>query len=103
MDVKDYCGAVGMELTAWKAKMYDVVRKLDKLGTAEREKVLTNVEDIHMLIEDMAARIDQLNRECPSEWSPEKKAIDNAHVDMRAKYEDTMDFIGKAAPVSVPG
>lgn len=103
MDVKDYCGAMSTELTAWKAKMYDVVRKLDKLGTAEREKVLPNVEDIHMLIEDMATRIDQLNRECPSEWSPEKTAIDNAHTDMRAKYEQTMDFIGTAAPVSVPG
>ena len=103
MDVKDYCGAMSTELTAWKANMYDVVRKLDKLGTAEWEKALTDVEDMHMLIEDMAARIDQLNRECPSEWSPEKKAIDDAHVDMRTKYEVTMDFIGKAAPVSVPG
>ena len=103
MDVKDYCGAMSTELTAWKAKMYDVVRKLDKLGTAEREKVLPNVEDIHMLIEDMAKRIDQLNRECPSEWSPEKKAIDDAHIDMRSKYDATMEFIGKAAPVSVPG
>jgi len=103
MDVKDYCGAMSMELTAWKAKMYDVVRKLDKLGTAEREKVLPNVQDIHILIEDMATRIDQLNRECPSAWSPEKTAIDNAHIDMRAKYEETMDFIGRTAPVSVPG
>ena len=48
------------DLAARKAKMYDVVHKL---GTAEREKVLTNVEDMYMLIEDMAARIDQLNRE----------------------------------------
>jgi len=23
MDVKDYCGAMSTELTAWKAKMYD--------------------------------------------------------------------------------
>ena len=103
MDGRDYCGAMSTELTAWKAKMYDVVRKLEKLGTADREKVLPNVEDMHMLIEDIATRIDQLNRECPSEWSPEKKVIDNAHIDMRAKYEETMDFIGKAAPVSVPG
>jgi hypothetical protein len=103
MDVKDYCGAMSAELTAWKAKMYDVTRKLDKLGTAEREKILANVEDMHMLIVDMATRIDQLNRECPAEWSPDKKAIDNAHVDMRSKFDDTMEFIGKAAPVSVPG
>jgi hypothetical protein len=44
MDVRDYCGAMSTELTAWKAKMYDTVRKLDKLGTAEREKVLPNIE-----------------------------------------------------------
>ena len=91
------------ELTAWKAKMYDTVRKLDKFGTAEREKVLPNIEDMHMLIEDMATRVNQLNRECPSEWSPEKKAIDDAHINVRSKFDTTMEFIGKAAPVSVPG
>ena len=83
--------------------MYDMVRRLDKMGTAEREKILPQVEDIHILIEDMAARIEQLNREYPSEWSPDKKAIDEAHVDVRSKYEETVEFIGKAAPVSVPG
>lgn len=103
MDVKDYCGAMGTELTAWKAKMYDITRRLDKLGTAEREKILPNVEDLHILIEDIGARIEQLRTECPSEWSPEKQAIDQAHVDVRSKYEETMEFIGKAAPVSVPG
>ena len=103
MDVKDYCGAMSTELTAWKAKMYDIVRRLDKMGTAERKNILAQVEDMHILIADMAARIDHLNRECPSKWSPDRKVIDRATVDMRAKYEETLDFIGKAAPVSIPG
>ena len=103
MDVKDYCGAMSTELTAWKAKMYDVTRRLDKLGSAEKEKVLSQVEDMHILITEIGDRIDRLNRECPSEWSPDKKAIDDAHIDMRSKYESTMEFIGQAAPVSVPG
>jgi hypothetical protein len=92
-----------MELTAWKAKMYDVVHRVDKLGTAEKEKVLGNVEDLHILVAEMEDRVDKLNRECPTEWSPIKKEIDNAHVDMRSKYEDAMAYIGKAAPVSIPG
>jgi hypothetical protein len=103
MDVKDYCGSMSTELTAWKAKMYDITRRLDKMGSAEKEKVLSQVEDMHILITEMGDRIDKLNRECPSEWSPDKTAIDGAHVDMRSKYESTMEFIGKAAPVSVPG
>ena len=36
MDVKDFCKGMENEMTAWKAKLYDVMRKVDKLGTAER-------------------------------------------------------------------
>jgi len=38
-----------------------------------------------------------------SQLEPQKKEIDDAHVDMRSKYEETMEIIGKAAPVSIPG
>ena len=103
MDVVDYCKGVESELTAWKAKFYDLSRKLDNLGSAEKEKVLPNIEDLHIVLAEMEDRIGELKHECPSEWSPVKKEIDDAHIDMRGKYEETMEFIGKAAPVSVPG
>ena len=35
--------------------------------------------------------------------SPMKKEIDEGSVDMRGKYEETMEFIGKASPVSLAG
>jgi len=103
MDVQDYCKSMETELTAWKAKLYDVMRKVDKLGTAEREKVLPNIEDLHMLLEDMSDRVVKLKTECPSDWSPIKAEIDEGSIDMRGKYEETMEYIGKAAPVSIPG
>jgi replicative DNA helicase len=103
MDVMDYCNGVRTELTAWKAKLYDVTRKLEKLGTDARDKILPNVQDLNILIDDMQQRIKALETECPTEWSPIKKEIDDAHVDMRSKYEETMEEIGKAAPVSIPG
>jgi hypothetical protein len=56
-----------------------------------------------MFITDMEDRIHTLETECPTEWSPIKKEIDDAHVDMRGKYEETMEAIGTAAPVSIPG
>jgi predicted nuclease with TOPRIM domain len=103
MNVKDYCNGVEIELTAWKAKLYDLTRKVDKLGSKEREKVLQNIEDLHILVTEMGDRIEQLKNECPTEWSPQKKDIDGSIVDMRGKYEETMEFIGKYAPVSIPG
>jgi len=45
----------------------------------------------------------QLKTECPADWSPIKTEIDEGSIDMRGKYEETMEYIGKAAPVSIPG
>ena len=103
MDVLDFCKGLENEMTAWKAKLYDVMRKVDKLGSAEKEKVLPNIEDLHMFLEEMKDRVETLKTECPSDWSPMKKEIEDSSINMRGKYEDTMDFIGQAAPVSIPG
>jgi predicted nuclease with TOPRIM domain len=103
MDVLDYCKGLENEMTAWKAKLYDVMRKVDKLGSAEKEKVLPNIEDLHMFLEEMTDRVETLKTECPSDWSPMKKEIEDSSINMRGKYEDTMDYIGQAAPVSIPG
>jgi predicted nuclease with TOPRIM domain len=91
------------EMTAWKAKLYDVMRNFDKLGTAEREKILPNIEDLHIFLEEMTDRVNTLRNECPTDWSPMKKDIEDGSTDMRGKYEETMEFIGKASPVSIPG
>ncbi|MGD8524138.1 MAG: hypothetical protein PVF56_23510 [Desulfobacterales bacterium] len=103
MDVTDYCKNMEIEMTTWKAKLYDVTRKVDELGSAEKEKILANVEDLHMLLEEMSDRVEKLRTECPSDWSPMKKEIDEGSINMRGKYEETMEYIGKAAPVSIPG
>ena len=103
MDVQDYCRGMEAEMTAWKAKLYDVMRKVDGLGSADKEKVLPNIEDLHMLLNEMADRVENLKTECPSDWSPVKGDIEKGSVDMRGKYEETMDYIGKASPVSIAG
>ena len=103
MDVKDYCSGLEMEMTAWKAKLYDLTRKVDQLGTKEKEKALANMQDLHILLAEMSDRVQQLKTECPSDWGKEKQQIEQASIDMRSKFESTMDYIGSAAPVSIPG
>lgn len=103
MDVKDFCSAMEAEMTSWKAKLYDVMRRIDRLGTAEREKMLLNIQDLNIFLDDMSSRVEQLRTECPSDWSPIKKDLEQGHIDMRSRYEETMEAIGKASPVSIPG
>jgi hypothetical protein len=56
-----------------------------------------------MFLEEMSDRVETLKTECPSDWSPVKKDIEEGTTDMRGKYEETMEYIGQASPVSIPG
>jgi hypothetical protein len=103
MNVFDYCKSVEEELTAWKAKLYDANRKIDLLSCSVKDKILANMGDLKMILADMEERIQKLSNECLTEWSPFQKEIDTGHVDMRSKYEETMNLIGSASPVSIPG
>jgi len=103
MEIKDYCRNVEQELTVWKARMYDLIHKMDRLPTEKVEKVRPHVEDLKMAISDMEVRLEKLRTECPTEWSPMRKEIEEAHVDMRSWYDEADTTLGKAAPISIPG
>ena len=77
---------MGMEIIAWKAKMFDLPRKVEGLGFNEREKALRNTQGRNICITEMSSGIEQLKIECPTESTPQKKDIDNGSVDMRGKY-----------------
>ena len=93
MKVKDYCRSVEVELYGWKAKMYDMVRKVDKLRGSEKEKIASQVEELHKHIEDMQNIIDQLQTECPVEFGPQKKQIEDSSEGMKKKYDDAMSAV----------
>lgn len=75
MDVKNYCANMEMELTSWKAKLYDVIKKIDQMPTGNKQRLLPHIEGFHMLMSELDERIVQLRTECPSEWSPVQKEI----------------------------
>ncbi len=90
MEAKDYCRSIEVELYGWKAKMYDMVRKVDKLRGSEKESVASQVEELHQHISDMERIIEQLQTECPVEFGPQKKQIEESTEGMKKKYEDAM-------------
>jgi hypothetical protein len=60
MEVKDYCRSVEFELIGWKAKMYDMVRKVDRLRGTDAQNIQINIEELHNNISDMERIIDKL-------------------------------------------
>lgn len=91
-DVQNYCDNVVAELSVWKAKVYDVVRKIDKLSSGDKAKMGNQVNDLHMLIEELENRIDRLRRECPIDWKPDQ-------IEMKTKFtrlEKAMDDVSQS-------
>jgi tellurite resistance protein len=93
MDAKNYCRSIEVELYGWKAKMYDMVRKVGKLRRAEKDQIASQVEELHNHIADMERIIDQLQTECPLDFDPQKKQIEKTAEDMKKQYEDAMSAI----------
>ena len=93
MDVNDYCRSVEIELQAWKAKMYDMVRNIDKLRAADKEKMSLEAEELHKNITEMEDIIQQLQTECPVDFSAQKKKVDETQAEVKKRYEDAMAAI----------
>jgi len=93
MDAKNYCRSIEVELYGWKAKMYDMVRKVDKLRRSDKEKIISRVEELHQNIAEMERLIEQLQTECPIEFGSEKKQIEETTAGMKKQYEDAMSAV----------
>ncbi|MBP1727232.1 MAG: hypothetical protein H6Q51_2530 [Deltaproteobacteria bacterium] len=99
MELQDYCRNVHIELSGWKAKMYDIVRRLDKLPTGDKAKVVDQVNDLHIIVEELEDRLYiiveeledrlfSLEKECPTEWSPVRTEIQNKLQALGYKWEE---------------
>jgi len=87
------------ELTAWKANVYDIVRKMEELGGGAREKVLPNIEDLHMLIAEMDDRIDQIRDNCTPETGiddikTDRELFNKSLGTLRVTAEEAMRGLG---------
>ena len=88
MHVRDYCDNVSAELMGWKVKMYDVMRKLQKVPSGDKDKVQPYLNDIHMILESLDDRIAQLRTECPTEWDPQKKEVDEVLGKLQVRWDE---------------
>lgn len=89
MKSTDYCKMMDIEMTNWKAKLYDVIRKFDGMPTGQREKVFEDVNALNIIMEELNEKIDSLRTECPVEWRPQQEAINAQLSDLGSKYGET--------------
>lgn len=82
----DYGKGMKTKWIACKAKIYDLTRKVARRGSKENEEVLRNNQELNMPITEIPSRIAQLKNECRTEWTSQRKIIDNGFVANPGKY-----------------
>ncbi|HHE75356.1 MAG: hypothetical protein DRH90_18290 [Deltaproteobacteria bacterium] len=99
MKAKNCCKTMEAELVAWKANVYDIVRKMETLPGGEKEKILPNIEDLHILIAEMDERIDQIRDNCTPETGiddirTDKELFDKSLSTLRVTADQAMRGLG---------
>ena len=99
MQAKNCCKTMEMELTGWKAIVYDITRKMETLPGGQRETIRPNIEDLHMLIAEMDDRIDQIRENCTPETGmddiqAERAAFNASLTSLRVNTEEAMQGLG---------
>jgi hypothetical protein len=77
MQVQDYCKAMLAEVSAWKARLEAMKKTADGFGSEQKEKVLPLIGQLEQEVVNAQLRVDQLENECPSDWSPIKNELDD--------------------------
>ena len=93
------CKTMEMELTAWKAMVYDIVRSMEKHSGGGKEKILPNIQDIHILIEEMDNRIEEIREKCSPETGiddirTEREKFNGDISSLRVKVDDALQVLG---------
>ena len=99
MSARNCCKTMEMELTAWKAIVYDISRKFEKASFSGKEAIVPYVGDLHILIEEMDERIEQIRENCTPETGMEnikveREKYDHALVNVRMKVDEAMETLG---------
>lgn len=92
MDIQSYCDNVCIELTGWKLKLTEIVTRLDDLPSGDKQKVVSEINDMHILIEEFNDRIQRLMQECSFQWEPDKMELEGKLSTVKTIWKSEADL-----------
>ncbi|MDA8165094.1 MAG: hypothetical protein M0017_08695 [Desulfobacteraceae bacterium] len=102
MEVKDYCNNIQMELNTWKARLYDIIRKIDLASPADRQKMQGDIDSIHQIVSDLDSRVEDLRVNCPENWEAQRGDISARVGSLSEKYEELWHYPGLGTDTDKP-
>ena len=86
MNTQEYCTNVEHELADWREKLGAIDHHIEGLSCGAKEKMLGNIEELHMVMAEIDDRITALKTSCPTEWRPVRDEISARMKGFGEKY-----------------
>jgi hypothetical protein len=93
MELRDCCAEAQCELTGWKNKVDDVVRKLDRVSSGDKTRVVPYVNELHMISEELDDRIRWFQMECPSQGRADVSEQESKSTGSRPRWDEEWGFL----------
>ena len=87
MDVSCFCGIMRSEIDSLKARIYDIIRAVEKIKDKKKRAQAAQLADLHALIEHLSEMNKKLGKACPLDWSKEKEEIEAKKVELHRKID----------------
>lgn len=87
MDVNSFCGMMQTEINFLKAKLYDIMRAVEKAKGKEKKTRAAQLTELHALIEHLSEMNSKLANACPLDWSREKREIESKKAELLKKID----------------
>lgn len=94
MDVSAYCDTLEQQLTAWKAKIYDVIRIVERLSDENKKTVYPSIRGLHAVVDEIDSEVEQLRTACPADWSPNRQNIDAKMEELQRTLKNLSKDVG---------
>ena len=94
-DVKDYCDNTYKRLVGIKAGLYDVIVQAEKVSDSTHAD---SAKQLQSLVDSIEKELAELRNQCPPDWSPNKKKIDETMARLSKTLEDIADRLEITVP-----
>ena len=90
MGFETSCRDLARDLEQRKAIVQAYVRRVEGLPSEDPKKHDTLADEIKEIAKDIAAEIDRLQRECPSDWQAKRRQLDLRFSELEKKMDGAL-------------
>ena len=73
MASRKFCSNIGEELEFWSGRLHDLSEKIDKVPSIDKYRLLSQIEELHIIMTEMDDRLCEVLTDCPAVEHLEKE------------------------------